>query len=42
MAWHGVKPAKPLYMVQFNTKFSTACFIKEVIVVHWAQSQTPF
>lgn len=27
VAWHGVKPAKPVYMVQFNIEFSTASFI---------------
>jgi len=42
MAWHGVKLARPLYTVQVNIKFSTEYFIKKVIVVHWAQSQTPF
>lgn len=42
VAWHGAKPARPICMVQFNTDFSTARFIQEVTVVHWAQSQFPF
>lgn len=42
IVWYGIKSARPLYTLQFNVKFSTTCFIKEVTVVHWAKSQAPF